>query len=161
MGTIINGNKWAGACVNGNIVSGLVKNGAVFYKKNADLLQINDMNIESHGYSLSVQNGIITLNGSWTSSFNGELNFNSNVSDLPLGNYICKISHISSDNNQTVAVKLITTNYVQVVNTNFYNSDQEIHFSLNTPAARLYLYIAPQWSYQNKKFKIEIFKKEV
>lgn len=64
MGTIINGNKWAGACVNGNIVSGLVKNGAVFYKKNADLLQINDMNIESHGYSLSVQNGIITLNGS-------------------------------------------------------------------------------------------------
>ena len=34
MGTIINGNKWSGACVNGNIVSGLVKNGAVFYKKN-------------------------------------------------------------------------------------------------------------------------------
>lgn len=34
MGTIINGNKWAGACVNGNVVSGLVKNGAVFYKKN-------------------------------------------------------------------------------------------------------------------------------
>ena len=34
MGTIINGNKWAGACVNGNIVSGLVKNGAIFYKKN-------------------------------------------------------------------------------------------------------------------------------
>ena len=33
MGTIINGNKWAGACVNGNVVSGLVKNGAVFYKK--------------------------------------------------------------------------------------------------------------------------------
>lgn len=34
MGTIINGNKWAGACVNGNVVSGLVKNGVVFYKKN-------------------------------------------------------------------------------------------------------------------------------
>lgn len=34
MGTIINGNKWSGACVNGNVVSGLVKNGAVFYKKN-------------------------------------------------------------------------------------------------------------------------------
>lgn len=33
MGTIINGNKWSGACINGNIVSGLVKNGAVFYKK--------------------------------------------------------------------------------------------------------------------------------
>lgn len=33
MGTIINGNKWSGACVNGNIVSGLVKNGAVFYRK--------------------------------------------------------------------------------------------------------------------------------
>lgn len=33
MGTIINGNKWSGACVNGNVVSGLVKNGAVFYKK--------------------------------------------------------------------------------------------------------------------------------
>ena len=33
MGTIINGNKWSGACVNGNIVSGLVKNGVVFYKK--------------------------------------------------------------------------------------------------------------------------------
>ena len=34
MGTIINGNKWNGAYVNGNMVSGLVKNGAVFYKKN-------------------------------------------------------------------------------------------------------------------------------
>lgn len=34
MGTIINGNKWSGACVNGSVVSGLVKNGAVFYKKN-------------------------------------------------------------------------------------------------------------------------------
>lgn len=33
MGTIINGNKWSGACVNGNVVSGLAKNGAVFYKK--------------------------------------------------------------------------------------------------------------------------------
>lgn len=33
MGTIINGNKWGGACVNGNVVSGLVKNGTVFYKK--------------------------------------------------------------------------------------------------------------------------------
>lgn len=32
MGTIINGNKWSGACVNGNIVSGLVKNGAVFFR---------------------------------------------------------------------------------------------------------------------------------
>lgn len=34
MGTIINGNKWIGACVNGNVVSGLVKNGIIFYKKN-------------------------------------------------------------------------------------------------------------------------------
>ena len=34
MGTIINGNKWSGACVNGNIVNGLVKNGIIFYKKN-------------------------------------------------------------------------------------------------------------------------------
>lgn len=33
MGTIINGNKWAGACVNGKVVSGLAKNGVVFYKK--------------------------------------------------------------------------------------------------------------------------------
>ena len=36
MGTVVNGNKWTGACVNGNIVSGLVKNGIVFYKKNID-----------------------------------------------------------------------------------------------------------------------------
>lgn len=33
MGTVVNGNVWAGACVDGNIVSGLVKNGVVFYKK--------------------------------------------------------------------------------------------------------------------------------
>lgn len=33
MGTIINGNKWSGACVNGSVMSGLVKNGVVFYKK--------------------------------------------------------------------------------------------------------------------------------
>lgn len=33
MGTVVNGNVWAGACVDGNIVSGLVKNGVVFYKR--------------------------------------------------------------------------------------------------------------------------------
>lgn len=33
MGTVMNGNKWSGACVNGNVVGGLVKNGIVFYKK--------------------------------------------------------------------------------------------------------------------------------
>ena len=33
MGTIMNGKKWIGAYVNGNIVSGLAKNGFVFYKK--------------------------------------------------------------------------------------------------------------------------------
>lgn len=33
MGTVMNGKKWAGACVNGKKVSGLVKNGVVFYKK--------------------------------------------------------------------------------------------------------------------------------
>lgn len=33
MGTVMNGNKWGGVCVNGNVVSGLVKNGVVFYKK--------------------------------------------------------------------------------------------------------------------------------
>lgn len=33
MGTVMNGKKWAGACVNGKTVSGLVKNGVVFYKK--------------------------------------------------------------------------------------------------------------------------------
>lgn len=33
MGTVMNGNIWAGACVNGKVVSGLVKNGIVFYRK--------------------------------------------------------------------------------------------------------------------------------
>ena len=33
MGTVTNGKKWAGACVNGKVVSGLVKNGVVFYRK--------------------------------------------------------------------------------------------------------------------------------
>lgn len=33
MGTVTNGEKWAGACVNGKVVSGLVKNGVVFYRK--------------------------------------------------------------------------------------------------------------------------------
>lgn len=33
MGTVMNGKKWAGACVNGKKVSGLVKNGVVFYRK--------------------------------------------------------------------------------------------------------------------------------
>ena len=32
MGTVMNGKKWAGACVNGKKVSGLVKNGVVFYR---------------------------------------------------------------------------------------------------------------------------------
>lgn len=35
MGTVKNGKKWAGACVNGKTVSGLVKNGVVFYKKSS------------------------------------------------------------------------------------------------------------------------------
>ena len=54
MGTIINGNKWAGACVNGNVVSGLVKNGAVFYKKNTDVIpptiEILPTSLGSQGY---------------------------------------------------------------------------------------------------------------
>lgn len=33
MGTVMNGNVWAGACVNGKVVSGLAKNGGVFYRK--------------------------------------------------------------------------------------------------------------------------------
>ena len=33
MGTVVNGKVWAGAYVDGNIVSGLAKNGVVFYKK--------------------------------------------------------------------------------------------------------------------------------
>ena len=33
MGTVMNGNVWAGACVNGKTVSGLVKNGVVFFRK--------------------------------------------------------------------------------------------------------------------------------
>lgn len=33
MRAVVNGNVWAGACVNGDAVSGLVKNGVVFYKK--------------------------------------------------------------------------------------------------------------------------------
>lgn len=32
MGTVMNGNVWAGACVNGKTVSGLAKNGVVFYR---------------------------------------------------------------------------------------------------------------------------------
>lgn len=32
MGTVMNGKKWAGACVNGKTVSGLAKNGVVFYR---------------------------------------------------------------------------------------------------------------------------------
>lgn len=33
MGTVTNGKKWVGACVNGKVVSGLAKNGVVFYRK--------------------------------------------------------------------------------------------------------------------------------
>ena len=33
MSTVVNGNIWTGACVNGKVVSGLVKNGVVFYKR--------------------------------------------------------------------------------------------------------------------------------
>lgn len=35
MGTVMNGKKWAGACVNGKVVSGLAKSGVVFYKKSS------------------------------------------------------------------------------------------------------------------------------
>ena len=33
MGTVMNGKKWLGACVGGKVVSGLAKNGIVFYRK--------------------------------------------------------------------------------------------------------------------------------
>lgn len=33
MGTVMTGNIWSGACVNGKVVSGLAKNGVVFYRK--------------------------------------------------------------------------------------------------------------------------------
>lgn len=49
MGTVKNNNKWAGACVGGKVVSGLVKNGEVFYKKPSgyflvEYIDTNDMN---------------------------------------------------------------------------------------------------------------------
>ena len=52
MGTVVNGNKWAGACVDGNIVSGLVKNGIVFYKKtdtklNYSMLRITNISVKT------------------------------------------------------------------------------------------------------------------
>ena len=37
MGTVMNGNKWSGACVNGDVVNGLVKNGITFYKRTLDI----------------------------------------------------------------------------------------------------------------------------
>lgn len=33
MGTVTNGKKWVGACINGKVVSGLAKDGSVFYRK--------------------------------------------------------------------------------------------------------------------------------
>ena len=33
MGTVVNGNIWSGACVAGKEITGLVKNGVVFYKR--------------------------------------------------------------------------------------------------------------------------------
>ena len=33
MGTVMNGNKLSGVCINGKTVKGLAKNGVVFYKK--------------------------------------------------------------------------------------------------------------------------------
>ena len=80
MGTIINGNKWSGACVNGNVVSGLVKNGAVFYKKNQqgyfliEYTDISDIKSESKYSDFSLLN-----------------NFTKNNSNIK----ICKISNFN------------------------------------------------------------------
>lgn len=35
MGTVKNGKKWLGVCVNGKLVEGLAKNGTIFYRKDA------------------------------------------------------------------------------------------------------------------------------
>lgn len=79
MGTIINGNKWSGACVNGNVVSGLVKNGAVFYKREQgyfliEYTDINDIKSESKYLDFSLLN-----------------NFTENNSNIK----ICKISNFN------------------------------------------------------------------
>lgn len=159
MALSFNGNTPENIIYNGNEVEKVIFNGNTVWEKEAgNILVINDMNLNSNGYSLVVEDGVITLNGTQTSSFNGELNFETNVQNLEPGNYICKITHISDPQNSTVAVKLIQSNYVQIVNTNFYNTDQTIPFEVTTNVTRLYLYVASRWSYSNKKFKIEIFK---
>lgn len=159
MALSFNGNTPENIIYNGNEVEKVIFNGNTVWEKEAgNILVINDMNLNSNGYSLVVEDGVITLNGTQTSSFNGELNFETNVQNLEPGNYICKITHISDPQNSTVAVKLIQSNYVQIVNTNFYNTDQTIPFEVTTNVTRLYLYVASHWSYSNKKFKIEIFK---
>lgn len=80
MGTIINGNKWSGACVNGNIVSGLVKNGAVFYKK------------EEQGYFLIEYTDISDIKSeSKYSDFSLLKTFLKNNSNIK----ICKISNFN------------------------------------------------------------------
>lgn len=159
MKLLFNGNEPENIRYNSNDVSKVIFNGNTVWEKEAgNILVINDMNLNSHGYSLVVEDGVITLNGAQTSQFNGELNFDTNVKNLEPGNYICKITHISDSQTSTVAVKLIQSNYVQIVNTNFYSTDQTIPFEVTTNVTRLYLYIASAWSYTNKKFKIEIFK---
>lgn len=159
MPLIYNGNELKNIVYNGNEVKKVIFNGNTVWEKDmGNILVINDMKLNQNGYSLVVEDEIITLNGSQTSSFNGELNFETNVQNLEPGNYICKITHISDPQNSIVSVKLIQSNYVQIVNTNFYSTDQTITFEVTTNVTRLYLYVASNWSYSNKKFKIEIFK---
>lgn len=159
MALSFNGSEPKNITYNGNEVKKVVFNGnTVWEEEVGNILVINDMNLNKNGYNLVVEDGVITLNGAQTSWFNGELNFETNVQNLEPGNYICKITHISDPQNSIVAVKLIQSNYVQIVNANFYNIDQTIPFEVTANVTRLYLYISSQWSYSNKKFKIEIFK---
>lgn len=61
MGTVMNSNKWIGACVNGNVVSGLAKNGVAFYKKTTSnylLLEYTDTSDIEHTVQFEVYNDL-------------------------------------------------------------------------------------------------------
>ena len=158
MPLIFNGNSPKNITYNGNEVKKVIYNGNTVWEKNDNILVIDDMSLSKNGYSLIVENGIITLSGGQDSTYAGDLDFVTNITDLEVGNYICKMTHISDAGTLPVAVKIRQTNYVQILSENFYRTDLTVPFEVKTKVQKLYLYVASNWFYEEKKFKIEIFK---
>lgn len=86
MGTMANGKKWAGVCVNGKTINGLAKNGVVFYKKMSTVLYKRRIMV---GDNLTNKTMFLDFNQPWIKKYKDiTIPWNSNIIVFENGSFI-------------------------------------------------------------------------